>query len=79
MNKIIRVTKKDIMYNVVIKFFDNAHHCELLKSFLQYFSRSVDNKCKFDLKKIDTTLGLLKSSPNLKPFTLRPLLTECVP
>ena len=78
-NKLKRSIKTDIMHRVIITEVNNEHHCELSKEFYNVAARSTRRIPKYDLKKMEGIMGLLKNNPNLSPLSLRPLLSECVP
>ena len=67
------------MHRVIITEVNNEHHCELSKEFYNVAARSTRRIPKYDLKKMEGIMGLLKNNPNLSPLSLRPLLSECVP
>ena len=78
-NKSRRSKKTDIMHRVVITGIDSTHTCQLSNAFFHKASRSTTRTNKFDLKKMDAVVNLLKNTPNLSPISLRPLLHDCLP
>lgn len=78
-NKINRIPKKDNMYCVIVTEVHCTHHCELSNEFLHVANRSSRRRAKYDLKKLESVVTLLKNNLKLCPMSLKPILSECLP